>query len=230
MDSRQKELLRHIIEEYIDTAQPVGSAVIAEKRMSDVPGPTIRNEMQELERLKFISQPHTSAGRVPTEVGYRFYLNNLLPERELSGRNRGALERSASGSRDSEGSIKQLAKKTAELSGETVVVGFAPRDTFYTGLSNLFDKPEFIRHDLVVSLSAVIDHLDDIMLKMHKRLDNDIAVLLGSDNPFGEECGSVLTACKFSRGRGVVGILGPMRMDYGENIAYVKFIKKLLEK
>ncbi len=203
---------------------------MADKYFKDLSSPTIRNEMQELERKGFIRQPHPSAGRVPTEKGYRFYLENIVAERELGSHGQKALNQAAGAAGNPTDKIKQLAKKTAELIGETVVIGFSPEDVYYTGLSNLFNQPEFASHSLVVSISAVIDHLDEVMSRIRADLDEDISVLLGSDNPFGAECGAVLTAYKFSQGRGVLGILGPMRMDYGENIAYVKFIKKILER
>lgn len=230
MDERQKTLLKHIIEEYAKSAEPVGSNLVAEKYMSNLSGPTVRNEMQELEREGFIEQPHTSAGRIPTERGWRYYLDNLLPERALGKSEQADLTRSFQSAREPEPAVKSLAKKTAELSGEAVVVGFAPNDTFYTGLANLFEKSEFANQESVVEFSQVIDHLDEVMGKMHRQLDDDITVLLGSDNPFGQECGAVLSAWKFNRTRAALGILGPMRMDYGANIAYIKFIKKLLEK
>lgn len=230
MESRQSQLLQHIIEEYTKTAQPVGSGLIADKYFKALSSPTIRNEMQELEKEGFIRQPHTSAGRIPTEAGYRFYIENFLSKEELSPKRQEALEQALKASRGFEEKVKSLAKKTAELSGEAVMVGFSANDYFYTGLSNVFNKPEFESHDLVVSLSRVIDHLDEVMSKIHKNLDDDISVFLGQDNPFGAECGSVLTSCNFSGQAGIIGILGPMRMDYAENIAYVKFIKRLLEK
>lgn len=230
MESRQQTLLQRIIEEHIRTTQPVGSNLMADKYFKDLSSPTIRNEMQALERAGYITHPHTSAGRVPTEAGYRFYIENLLPAKAVPNREAEALAKIIKASRGYEEQAKRLAKKTAEFASLAVVVGFSPQDVYYTGLSNVFSQPEFASHDLVVGLSQVIDHLDEVMSKIHKRIDDEISVLLGSDNPFGQECGSVLTRCSFDSGRGVIGILGPMRMDYGENIAYVKFIKKLLEK
>ena len=69
MHFRKQQLLKYIIEAHIKTASPVGSGLISEKYMKDVSSPTVRNEMQELEREGLIMQPHTSAGRIPTEAG-----------------------------------------------------------------------------------------------------------------------------------------------------------------
>jgi heat-inducible transcriptional repressor len=83
MTERQKQILHAIIEQYAEVAVPVGSSLLA--KVFGVSSATIRAEMAELERLGFIGQPHTSAGRIPTDRGYRFYVNDLtgavaLPE------------------------------------------------------------------------------------------------------------------------------------------------------
>lgn len=223
MDERKQKLLRHIIEAHIKTAEPVGSALIAEEYLTDVSGPTVRNWMQELEREGFIMHPHISAGRIPTEAGYRFYIQRMLSERTLSNRHQKALADARSDK--SVDGVKAIAKKSAELSGEAIVVGFNPNNVYYTGLSNIFAKPEFATRESVVGISSIIDHLDEVMSDISKELDDDISVLLGSDNPFGDACGSILT---LASGGMVIGMLGPMRMDYGQNIALLKHIKTLV--
>src|SRR5947199_8740528 len=82
MTQRQKDILSAIVEQYAEVASPVGSSLMA--RAFGVSSATIRAEMAELERLGYISQPHTSAGRVPTDKGYRFYVNNLQDQNSES--------------------------------------------------------------------------------------------------------------------------------------------------
>ncbi len=84
MDNRKSRLLNSIIEEYIDSAEPVGSGLIVEKYNLNVSPATVRNEMMELEKEGFIYQPHTSAGRVPTEAGYKFYVGNSKKKKDLN--------------------------------------------------------------------------------------------------------------------------------------------------
>jgi heat-inducible transcriptional repressor len=79
LDDRKAAILRAVVEEYIETAQPVGSGHVASSSGLSVSAATIRNEMGALERDGFLHQPHTSAGRVPTDKGYRFYVDNLVP-------------------------------------------------------------------------------------------------------------------------------------------------------
>ena len=83
MDERKQKVLRAIIMDYISTADPVGSRTIAKKYDLGVSSATIRNEMSDLEELGLIEQPHTSAGRVPSDKGYRYYVDHLMDEDDL---------------------------------------------------------------------------------------------------------------------------------------------------
>ena len=84
ISERKKKILTAVIEEYISTAEPVGSKLLAEKAGLKVSPATIRNELAELTALGFLEQPHTSAGRVPTALGYRLYVNELMEKHKLS--------------------------------------------------------------------------------------------------------------------------------------------------
>src|SRR5688500_13703639 len=77
LDERKAAILRAVVEEYIDTADPVGSARVAQSAGVQVSPATVRNEMAVLEREGYLAQPHTSAGRVPTDKGYRFFVDQL---------------------------------------------------------------------------------------------------------------------------------------------------------
>ena len=83
LTERQKTLLLLIIRDYIDSAQPVGSKRLAEHYHLDLSSATIRNEMGQLTEMGYLRQPHTSAGRVPTEEGYRYFVSEMMPGAEL---------------------------------------------------------------------------------------------------------------------------------------------------
>jgi heat-inducible transcriptional repressor len=85
LDDRKAAILRAVVEEYIETAQPVGSGFVAAAPGVDVSSATVRNEMAHLEAEGFLAQPHTSAGRIPTEKGYRFFVDHLRPSTDLRG-------------------------------------------------------------------------------------------------------------------------------------------------
>jgi transcriptional regulator of heat shock response len=107
-----------------------------------------------------------------------------------------------------------VAKALAELSNETVLAAFEPRDVYYTGLSNLFGKPEFRQLTLVASMSRMLDHLDEVMEQVFPKVEDDVGIWIGSQNPFGAECGLLIARVPIGDAYGILGVLGPMRMDY----------------
>ncbi|MFA6525910.1 MAG: hypothetical protein WCT26_00655 [Candidatus Buchananbacteria bacterium] len=224
MEERQKNLLKYIIEEHIQTAAPVSSSLMAEKYFPSLSSATIRNEMAELEDLGYIVQPHTSAGRIPTLLGFKHYVNSLENDDGLSAKDENNLDKiDLSGER---GDIKVLAKKLAEMSNDAVVIGFSPFDVYYTGLSNLFSQPEFMDNDLVHSMSQVIDDLDRVMEQVYQTAGDNSEVVLGEDNPFGNSCSAVVSRMQFNGGEIVLAILGPMRMDYSRNLSLIEYLQK----
>ena len=84
LNDRKKAILRSIVDDYIHTAQPVGSRAVSKKHELGLSSATIRNEMADLEELGYLAQPHTSAGRVPSDKGYRFYVDNLVQVQDLA--------------------------------------------------------------------------------------------------------------------------------------------------
>lgn len=226
MEARQKDLLKYIIEEHIRTASPVSSSLMAEKYFPELSSATIRNEMAELEELGYIVQPHTSAGRIPTLLGFKHYVDGLACDDCLSANDEDNLdELDLTSGREN---IKALAKKLAEMSKDAVVVGFSPFDVYYTGLANLFAQPEFIDSELVHAMSQVIDSLDNVMEQVFLNAGVSSEVVIGDDNPFGGGCSAVVAKMAFGDGEVVVAILGPMRMDYSRNLNLVDYIQKKL--
>ncbi len=231
MTEREKVLLMAIIAEHIRFSKPVGSKVIAEKYLREVSSATIRNDMSRLEQDGLIEQPHTSAGRVPTAKAYKYYVENSLKEKTLSKSIRLQLEKiTVQHKNQFEILIRELAKGVAGISSEAVIVGFSPRDVYYTGLSNLFRQPEFEEIDLVQNFSEVIDKLDEVMEQLFPQVAEDIQIMVGQESPFGPQCGVLVTKYQSRAQTGMFGILGPVRMPYEENQALLKYTKELLSK
>ncbi|MBI5071881.1 hypothetical protein HZB93_03265 [Candidatus Falkowbacteria bacterium] len=229
MDSRKTKLLLSVIHEYIKKATPVASKMLAGRGGFKISSATLRNEMADLEEEGYLVQPHTSAGRIPTEAGFAFYLASLSgKESALDNKEKKDLERAA---RTAEFPEKSLAKVLAELSEEAVILAFGKNDVYYTGLSNLFAKPEFHDQDLVYRIGEVVDHLDEIINEIFEETKEEIKVLIGKKNPFSADCGAVVSRYRGKNKKvGLVAVLGPIRMDYGKNIALVREVKDLLNK
>lgn len=223
---RQQALLCSIIKEYIATAEPVGSKLIVDKYNLRASSATVRNEMAELEAAGYISQPYTSAGRVPTEKAYRYYLANWFKAKELGRKEQQELAKLKQASRDRREQIKILAKGLAELSKLTVFVSFTPNDFYYTGISHLFRQPEFCELEDVREISEVVDQMDELMEQVYHKAQPEIKFFMGEDNPFSPECASLVT--QLSR-KEMFGILGPLRIDYEHNWARINYLKKLMQ-
>lgn len=229
MEERKKNLLLSIIHEYIKKATPVASKMLARKGVFKLSSATLRNEMAELEEAGYLVQPHTSAGRIPTEAGFNFYLEHL-PEKylKITEKEKKELEYAA---QSDIFPAKALAKALAELSGEAVILAFGPKDVYYTGLSKLFAKPEFCNQNLICRIGEVVDHLDETIQKIFDDIEDEVKVLVGRKNPFSENCGVVISKYRGKNGRlGLIAIFGPIRMDYGKNISLIKYVKELLNK
>lgn len=222
ISDRKKFILQTIIKEYVKTAQAVSSGVLVEKYKLGISPATVRNEMMELEEEGYILQPHTSAGRIPTELAYEMNLLDLK-KKELKDQEIKLLEQIFN---KDETSYKQTAKAIAELSNGAVFWAFHKNDLYYTGLANLFAQPEFKQVNVLYDVSVVIDKMEEIIDDFFEELQEGEQVMIGSKNPFGNFLSTVLVKYKHNNKSAVFGILGPMRMDYCRNLALIDFIKK----
>lgn len=230
MKDRKNALLSAIIKEHVSTGSAVASKRLVDNHDFSVSPATIRNDMATLEKEGYIHQPHTSAGRIPTEKGWKHYIENFLRDIDLTEVQKKSLDsiiKQETGLSHAM-MIKRVAKQLAEMSSEAVFVGFNPDSYYYTGLSNLFEQPEFQELNLVKHISSVVDTLDEVINEMFEQLKDGTSVMVGSDNPFGNECSSIVGTYENSDGeRGIFGILGPLRMDYEQNLALIKHAQKL---
>lgn len=229
ISTRQKGLLAALIREYIELAKPVSSNALVGGENLELSPATVRNDLMALEEAGYLHQPHTSAGRIPTDQGWQWYIDNILQDSDLHKKERDVLSAVVQSHRDSQTDLlRQLAKTMAELVQESVIVSFGKADTFYTGLSNIFSQPEFEDVDVMQHFSRLVDHLDDVMAQMFARTDNNVQILIGKANPFGRDCGVIITRYATTNHAGVIGILGPMRQDYDEHVAMVRYAQTLL--
>src|SRR3989442_3293585 len=111
MDARQRDVLIALIREYVDSAEPVGSRVLSKRHFPHLSPATIRNVMADLEEMGYLSQPHASAGRIPTDKAYRLYVDAFPPPSPLAGSLRDAQPRT-----DRDGVDRLMEQTTAHLS------------------------------------------------------------------------------------------------------------------
>lgn len=229
MTERQSKLLAAIVEQYAEVASPVGSSLLA--RAFNVSSATIRAEMAELERLGFIYQPHTSAGRVPTDKGYRFYVNSLTEANEPTNEHRG--ERALTARVESGG----LPERTIRNAVDTLVelthnLGIATigNQLYMSGLSNLFGQPEFIGGNQVQQVAQLLDNLEPWLREAAP--NEPLSVYIGQENPIGRSAGATLIISRFRSpfsDRSYIGVLGPTRQQYRDVMGLVEHAGRTLE-
>lgn len=231
MTARQIAILKSIVEQYAEVASPVGSQLLA--KVFNVSSATIRSEMAELERLGYIEQPHTSAGRTPTDKGYRFYVNNLLDQTEseaLSERSNRALSARVSGGGSNERIIRNAVDTLVELT-HNLSLATIGNQLYMSGLSNLFGQPEFMQNNQVREVASLLDNLEPWLREAAP--NEPLNVFIGHENPVGRSAGASLIISRFRSpfsDRSFIGVLGPTRQNYREVMSLVSQAGQMLER
>ncbi|MEK7122914.1 MAG: hypothetical protein AAB855_03600 [Patescibacteria group bacterium] len=221
MDERKLQLIAKVVDAYISTAHPVGSQVLVQRYRLSWSTATIRNDLLLLEQAGYIFQPHTSAGRVPTHHGYQLYL-----EHAKTFRLHPSLERSLhemSQQLTSSDDLQELCRVLSQLS-EEVVFAVTTLGTFITGMRFIAKKPEVVDRAFVSEITAAIDALDTLCDTLALEGFEGVYRAIGDDESFGASCSALVVRIPFQRASAIIGILGPLRMDYGKNIALLTAI------
>lgn len=226
MTDRQRKILQAIVEQYAEVASPVGSSLLA--KVFDVSSATVRAEMAELERAGFITQPHTSAGRIPTDKGYRYYVNHLN-ESETKGPNRAEKALATRAAGVPEMAIRNTVDTLVELTHNLGLATIGDQ-LYMSGLSNLFGQPEFMNSGQVREVASLLDNLEPWLKEAAP--NEPLSVYIGQENPIGRSAGCTLIVSKFSSpysDHSYIGVLGPTRQSYREVMSLVRRAGKTLE-
>ena len=232
---RQKKILCQIIEEYAETASPVGSVTLA--KLFGVSPATIRAEMARLEVLGLIAQPHTSAGRVPTDAGYRFYVNNMdgvdddrgEVERRSLERGAHALEVRVNSQSRADTAIRGAVDVLVELTGNLGLATIGSQ-LYLSGISRLFTQPEFGDTRRVQAVAKLLDNLEPWLREAAP--GEALNIFIGHENPIGKNSEVSLIISKFRSpfsDRSYIGVLGPTRQNYSKVMSLVKYAGNMLE-
>lgn len=233
MDPRQSKLLVAIIDQFIETAIPVGSKELLARGDFRVSGATIRNEMRALGEEGFLAQPHISAGRIPTAEGYRAYVREFLEptkQEKAVQKKFASLKEQYFQRKDQE----RVYEAVALLAHMTPNVAFASvphkERVYYLGLPNILKQPECQEDPLLASGIAELleDHLTTVLDQFE--IDDKVRYYIGQEDilPQFHSCSLMLTEYCVRDKRGVIGILGPMRMDYAYNTVALDLVADLL--
>ena len=230
MNDRQKQVLKVIVEEFVKTHEPVGSTHVVEMLPFEISSATVRNDMAELTEAGYITQPHTAAGRIPTEAGYREYIQTTMVEqRELSAHQQEVLSAHFKKLKTLQEKFREAAKMLSELSGSVGLLVDEGDQVYMSGLANLPKLPEFRDEQFGEEFMSLLEDPADQMKKMAgKNTVQGSRVLLGSDNPVNGKASIVIRRIG-PNGKKIISVVGPVRMHYGKTLPAVEFIARLLD-
>lgn len=233
LTQRQIGILKSLIEEYIETAEPVGSETLEKKYNLSASPATIRNEMVVLTKKGYLKKTHTSSGRAPTAMGMKFYVKQLMKEKDISVTEEVAVKESLWDYRNREQRfLKELTKSLAGKTKALAVATTSEGDIYCSGYANILDMPEFFDIDVTKSLLSTIDEFDYFRnLCANIIMDEDVHILLGEElgpklhGPYG----FVFTRYQTPMHKnGEIGVIGPARLDYTYIVPAVRYFGDLV--
>ena len=226
---RQGEILNKIVQEYIELAQPVSSQLLEKKYDFGICPATIRIEMQKLTDKGYLSQPHTSAGRVPTDKGYRFFVDCLL-KKELED-----FEIGDWFEKEIEDDIKfiQTLTKNLALASRALVLSYLKKEKIFwkEGWEEILKEPEFREKEYIINFTKLLENLEAGIEDFE--INSGIKIYIGKENPFpkAKDFSIITSKCSLPDDEGIIiSLLGPKRMAYERNISLMNSLTKLLEK
>ncbi|MBR0431770.1 transcriptional regulator, partial [Candidatus Saccharibacteria bacterium] len=213
-----------------------GSITLA--KLFNVSSATIRAEMAKLESLGLIAQPHTSAGRIPTDAGYRLYVNALSERNEeeidsmdgkMLDRGAHALEVRVSSQSRADATIRAAVDSLVELTGNLGLATIGDQ-LYLAGISRLFTQPEFMDNNRVQAVAKLLDNLEPWLREAAP--GEPLNIFIGQENPIGKSSGVSLIISKFRSpfsDRSYIGVLGPTRQNYSRVMSLVRRAGNMLE-
>lgn len=234
LTDRQIKILKAIIEEFIETANPVGSETLEKKYDLGISPATIRNEMVRLTDEGFLKKVHTSSGRTPTPTALKFYVNSLMKSENLSVAEEVAVKEKIWDYRDQfekllQESTKELARRAKMLSLATTDEG----DLYSAGFGNILDFPEFYDIDLTKTILSYLDRFDfwQDLIQRSFGSEDPVHILLGDELGLDlfEPCGFIYTDYKVGPRSGAIGVVGPARVRFSRIVPMVRYFGQLVE-
>ena len=234
ISERQKELLRAIVDEYIETASPVGSESIVKKHSLGVSPATIRNEMAALLEDGYLEMMHTSSGRVPTSRAFRYFVEELMEEEEMPVLQEVAVkQRLWPQSFEFEKLLRNAALSLSEITKNTAIAVTEDGYITHAGSVHLLDNEEFWDIEVTRSALNLLDNFDELFGTFSSLVqdDDDVSVAVGDEINYPNMGQAALVFSPFRSGgkAGYVSVLGPSRMNYSFVVPCIRYTKNLIQ-
>jgi len=233
---RKERVLGIVVNEYIKTVSPVSSSFIAQEYLPDLSSATIRNILAELENEGYLTHPHVSAGRIPTQDGYRFYVDNLMFEIKL-------LEEEKTRIKDeydqSVKDLEALLEKTSELLSDIthytsiVSVDCWQGRLFCHGTNYVVTYPEYQDIQKIRGILVILEEKERLLSIINQELERKVKILIGNEiacENISDSCALAVSSFRTSLGaNGRIAVLGPQRMDYARVVSALDYVKSVIE-
>ncbi|HOF44731.1 MAG TPA: hypothetical protein PLI42_01450 [Candidatus Pacearchaeota archaeon] len=220
ISERQEEIIKLLVKEYIKSAEPISSKFLAEKYDFGICPSTLRIEFQYLIKEGFLEQPHTSAGRVPTDKAYRFFVDNLKQESEEKIEEE--IEEIIKGVKDYHKIAYSISKYLSSRSSSFTIFNLG-EFTIKEGFEEIFKTPEAKDSSFILDVLTFIKKFEEIQIAP--------GLYIGEENPVQntKTITLICSECNFPKQKVHISILGPKRMDYENNIKLINSLNKALK-
>lgn len=236
LNDRAQTILNAVVAHYIKSARPVASGDIIGDLDLGLSSATVRNQMLQLDELGYLEQPHTSAGRIPTDRAYRFFVDHLQELRDLSEREQELIE-DVLEYHDEGVFVRELCRTVARLAGTYVAGGLFEEDVFHAaGFAEILEEPEFHDAAYVRQFGRLVDLLEEelrtLALLEAESEENHIKIYIGKENPLKDARSYAMMIVPWQHPRGFEGFLtlvGPTRTNYSRHRAIMENISTMFD-
>lgn len=232
LSERQGQLLKAIIELYVKNGEPISSELVEKNYHLGVSPATIRNEMVKLTELGFLKQLHTSAGRTPTAMGFRLYINELMKERDVPIVDEVSIRQQVFDAREQFERMVQAATKVLAKKCNTIALAVDNGEIYYTGAANVLDLPEFFDIDVTRFVLSMFDEfsiLQQVISMAHGA--DPLHIIFGEETGFEYLRPTSFAFINYQLGahhQGVIGVIGPDRLNFPVVLPYLRYIGEVL--
>lgn len=228
-DSRRKDILSATIELYLNSAQPVSSESLLKKRKSPLSSASIRNVFSELEDIGYLMHPHTSAGRIPTDEGYRYYLNVLMKKKKLQRHEVDFIDKIYELKvRELDEMLSETSKIMSDSTHYASIVYFDDDERMYfQGFRYILEHPEFKDVEKAHMILEALERKEDLLELIKRNFSDRTQVYIGKESHCRqmEYCSVVVSKYESPKKEsGRLVLVGPKRMAYDKVIPLMDYI------
>jgi heat-inducible transcriptional repressor len=235
LTARQTQILKSLIDEYIETAEPVGSLALEKKYNLGISPATVRNEMVNLTKAGYLKQPHTSAGRIPTSVAMKFYINQLMEEKQMSLADEVKVKEDVWDSRKNfDHFMDEMTHSLSDMAKNPAIAATSDGKVWKAGFPSVMENPEFFDdRSACIGIYSLLDEAERLQELLLQRLTgaSPIEVIFGDDLGWPDVRPISVVATHFKAGNrvGAIGVIGPTRQHYQSLIPTIRYFNSLLE-